>query len=120
MLNERRRVSGSAAVVTCEEVEEVVLGRYAKGGDGAGGGVGGGVVTSKEGTGRDKERDEGSVEENGEGSGKEIRAPTRTRERCRQAARRLAGRGEVVVTQKGKVVDPSFAKGVMELKLPST
>lgn len=43
----------------------------------------------------------------------------RQRERARQAARRLAGRGEIVVTQAGKVVpDPSFAKGVMELRLP--
>jgi len=44
---------------------------------------------------------------------------SKTRERCRQAGRRLASRGEVVVTQNGKVVDPGFAKGVMELKLPS-
>lgn len=44
--------------------------------------------------------------------------PSRTRERCRQAARRLAARGAILVTQEGKVVDPSFAKGVMELKLP--
>jgi hypothetical protein len=43
----------------------------------------------------------------------------RVRERCRQAARRLAARGEVVVTQQGKEVDPSFAKGTMELKLPA-
>lgn len=44
-------------------------------------------------------------------------APPRSRERCRQAARRLVARGTIVVTQDGKVVDPSFAKGVMELKL---
>lgn len=44
--------------------------------------------------------------------------PPRTRERCRQAARRLAARGEIVVVQKGKIVDPSFVKGTMELKLP--
>ncbi len=42
----------------------------------------------------------------------------RTRERCRQAARRLAARGEVVIMQAGKEVDPSFAKGVLELSLP--
>jgi hypothetical protein len=48
-----------------------------------------------------------------------IGRPSRTRERCRQAARRLASRGDVIVTQNGKIVDPSFAKGVMELKLPS-
>jgi hypothetical protein len=44
--------------------------------------------------------------------------PKRTRERCRQAARRLAARGEIVVVQEGEVVDPSFAKGGMELKFP--
>jgi hypothetical protein len=37
--------------------------------------------------------------------------PKRTRERCRQAARRLAARGELAIMQEGKVVDPSFAKG---------
>ena len=45
--------------------------------------------------------------------------PSRTRERCRQAARRLAARGEILITQEGQVVDPNFARGVMELKLPS-
>lgn len=44
--------------------------------------------------------------------------PARTRERCRQAARRLVARGEIIITQDGKVSDPSFTKGVMELKLP--
>lgn len=44
--------------------------------------------------------------------------PSKTRERCRQAARRLAARGAILVTQQGKTIDPSFAKGVMELKLP--
>ena len=39
------------------------------------------------------------------------------RERCRQAARRLAGRGEIEVVQQSQVVDPSFAKGVMWLRL---
>jgi len=43
---------------------------------------------------------------------------SRARERCRQTARRLAARGEVFITQGGKAVDPSFAKGTMELKLP--
>jgi len=42
--------------------------------------------------------------------------PLRIRERCRQADRRLAVRGEILITQDGKAVDPSFAKGVMELK----
>lgn len=55
----------------------------------------------------------------GEAGTREPRDPSRTRERCRQAARRLAARGEVLITQEGKVVDPSFAKGVMELKLPT-
>ena len=50
---------------------------------------------------------------------REAPSPSKTRERCRQAARRLAARGEVVVTQRGKGVDPSFAKGTMELKFPS-
>jgi hypothetical protein len=36
---------------------------------------------------------------------------SRTHERCRQAARRLAARGEILITPYGKVVDPSFAKG---------
>lgn len=46
------------------------------------------------------------------------KGPKRVRERCRQAARRLAARGEVVISQDGKLVDPSFAKGVLELSLP--
>jgi hypothetical protein len=37
---------------------------------------------------------------------------------CRQEARRLAARGEVVILQEGKVMDPSFAKWVLELNLP--
>lgn len=40
-----------------------------------------------------------------------------TREHCRQATRRLAARGEVAIMQGGMVVDPSFAKGVLELRL---
>ena len=44
--------------------------------------------------------------------------PPRTRERCSQAARRVAARGEILVTQDSKIVDPSFAKGVLQLKLP--
>jgi Protein of unknown function (DUF3253) len=44
--------------------------------------------------------------------------PKRTRERCRQAARRLAAGGEVLIMQEGKVMDSSFAKGVLELRLP--
>jgi hypothetical protein len=41
----------------------------------------------------------------------------RARERCRQAARRLAARGEIVILQDGKLTDPSFTRGVMELRL---
>jgi hypothetical protein len=40
------------------------------------------------------------------------------REAARRAARRLAAKNEVVITQGGQPVDPSFAKGVMELSLP--
>ena len=45
--------------------------------------------------------------------------PAKTRERCRQAARRLAAKGQILITQYGEAVDPSFAKGVMELRFPS-
>jgi len=37
-------------------------------------------------------------------------------ERARQAARRLTGRGEVEITQKGQVVDPSTAKGPIRIR----
>lgn len=43
-------------------------------------------------------------------------APRDTRERCRKAARRLVIVSAIEIWQKGKVVDPSFAKGVMELR----
>lgn len=86
--------------MTCEEAEAVTLGRR------------NGAASTRE--------VEGTEEEDGleERRGEQGKAPMRTRERCRQAARRLAARGEVVVMQKGKVVDPSFAKGVMDLRLP--
>lgn len=38
-------------------------------------------------------------------------------ERVRQAARRLAARGEVEVLQKGRVVDPTDARGPIRLRL---
>lgn len=38
-------------------------------------------------------------------------------ERTRQAARRLVARGDLVITQKGRVVDPSTAKGAIRLRL---
>lgn len=43
-------------------------------------------------------------------------APRDTRERCRKAARRLVIVNAIEIWQKGKIVDPSFAKGVMELR----
>lgn len=43
-------------------------------------------------------------------------APRDTRERCRKAARRLVILQAVEIWQGGKIVDPSFAKGVIELK----
>ncbi|KAH7350899.1 hypothetical protein BKA65DRAFT_499254 [Rhexocercosporidium sp. MPI-PUGE-AT-0058] len=97
LLQDRRAIQGSAAVVRCEEVEEEVL----------------------------KERKSDNVQGKDGGSEAEPHEesadiePSKTRERCRQAARRLVVKSEVVVTQSGKVVNPSFAKGVMELKFPS-
>jgi hypothetical protein len=38
-------------------------------------------------------------------------------EQVRQAARRLVAKGEIEITQKGVVVDPSTAKGPIRLKL---
>jgi hypothetical protein len=37
-------------------------------------------------------------------------------ERTRCAARRLVNQGKIVITQKGQVVDPSFAKGPIRLR----
>jgi hypothetical protein len=37
-------------------------------------------------------------------------------ESAREAARRLVARGEIVVTQRGKVVDASQAKGAIRLR----
>ena len=99
LLSRRRIIQGLTATVTCEEAEREVL--------------------------QDKKNfqpDEGSsgtaFQSSLEGT-KAASEPSRTRERCRQAARRLAARGEILITQDGKVVDPSFAKGVIELKFPS-
>ena len=39
-------------------------------------------------------------------------------EPVRRAARRLVQRGEVEITQKGSVVDPSTAKGPIRIRLP--
>jgi hypothetical protein len=39
-------------------------------------------------------------------------------EPVRQAARRLMARGEVEITQKGTVIDPSTAKGPIRIRLP--
>lgn len=38
-------------------------------------------------------------------------------ERTRQAARRLVARGEIEITQQGRVVDPSTARGPIRLRL---
>jgi hypothetical protein len=38
-------------------------------------------------------------------------------EPARAAARRLVAEGKIVITQKGRVVDPSTAKGAIRLKL---
>jgi hypothetical protein len=37
-------------------------------------------------------------------------------ERTRQAARRLVAAGQIVITQRGTVVDPSHAKGAIRLR----
>jgi hypothetical protein len=86
---------GAAAVVTCEEAEEEALKEEAR---------------------KNDVRDQG--QEDGTSTAQHQEKPPRSRERCRQAARRLAAKGEILVTQEGQVVDPSFAKGIMELKLP--
>lgn len=39
-------------------------------------------------------------------------------EPARRAARRLVARGELEITQGGRVVDPSTAKGAIRLRLP--
>jgi hypothetical protein len=59
-----------------------------------------------------------AVSESNPRNGREAE-PSGARERYRQAARPLVARGEILITQNEKVADPSFAKGVMELKLPS-
>jgi len=105
LLNERKKAQGAAAVVTCEEAEADVLSELKK---------------SPKNRSQYSEEAEESASPGESLGAKDLKSqPPRTRERCRQAARRLATRGSVLVTQNGKVVDPSFAKGVMELKLPS-
>jgi hypothetical protein len=37
-------------------------------------------------------------------------------ESAREAARRLVARGEIVITQRGEVVDPARAKGAIRLR----
>jgi len=39
-------------------------------------------------------------------------------EQVRQAARRMVARGELEITQRGRVVDPSTAKGPIRLRRP--
>jgi hypothetical protein len=98
LLAQRRTTHGLAAGIACEEAEQEAL-EYGK------------HV-------HPDEKDPETVHES-PGDARIDSQPSRTRERCRQAARRLAARGEILITQNGKVVDPSFAKGVMELRLPS-
>jgi Protein of unknown function (DUF3253) len=95
----RRTSQGFTAAVTCEEVEREVLQDKKKVLPDVRG-LGVGMLTGT--------REAGLSSQ-----------PSRTRERCRQAARRLAARGEILITQDGKVVDPSFAKGVLQLTLSS-
>ncbi|KAK6579619.1 hypothetical protein PZA11_007855 [Diplocarpon coronariae] len=102
LLSERRATHGPAAVVTCEEAEEQVLRGRRPG------------VADEDRAPVAREAPDDAVQE----PWGRISSPSRTRERCRQAARRLAARGDIVITQAGKPVEPSFAKGVMELKLP--
>lgn len=45
------------------------------------------------------------------------REVTNLRERARRAARRLVMQDRIAIEQKGQIVDPSFAKGVMNLRL---
>jgi hypothetical protein len=93
LLSQRRVAQGADAVVACEEAEEETLKKY------------------------DPLNVTDIEDISGEGSKSQRKSkPLRVRERCRQAARRLAARGEILITQDGKAVDPSFAKGVMELK----
>ena len=101
MLSELREL-GNAGVstsnfITCEDAEEAILSEL-----------------GSSSIGHSIRSDEDSTNQ---GSTTERKDPQRTRERCRQAARRLAARGDIFITQGGKTVDPSFAKGVMELRL---
>ncbi len=98
LLAQRRTIHGLAASIACEEAEQEAL-EYRK------------HV-------HPNEKDPETAHES-PGDARIDSQPSRTRERCRQAARRLAARGEILITQNGKVVDPSFAKGVMKLRLPS-
>lgn len=91
---------GKKASVTCEEVEAALL------------------LDRNTGDDREEQSERVVGEENGGANGNENGNRDR-RERCRRAARRLAARGEVFVTQNGKIVDPSTAKGVMIIQLPS-
>jgi hypothetical protein len=147
LLHERHAtfVSGkqkTAPIVTCEEVEDVVLTskadatlRTATSSAEEREDTTGGVFDAAEAVTRTDEGSTSSAEEvvqgteedaglkiesnreHGEMERRDLNVK-RTRERCRQAARRLAAKGQIQITQDGKVVEPSFAKGVMELRLP--
>ncbi len=47
----------------------------------------------------------------------ELKKDKAVMEQVRQAARHLVAKGEIEITQKGQVVDPSTAKGPIRLKL---
>ncbi len=52
------------------------------------------------------------------GSGDDAESWRALMEPARRAARRLVERGDVVITQGGKVVDPATARGPIRIRLP--
>lgn len=99
--------------VTCEEVEEIVMREWKEGG----------AKREEEVLDRSSESlsledEEGSIDGPPSSAGTEgMRSnPTHIRERVRKAARRLTEEKIIKIWQLGKIVDPSFAKGIMELR----
>jgi hypothetical protein len=123
MLRRRREESrsggGERGVLTCEEVEGVVLGAWRRDCVAKKRGLEGERVRHEGdgGRGRDGNVDAGRDRDVDEDVDRDLRELVRVRERCKQAARRLAARGEIVIMQDGKLTDPSFTRGVMELRL---
>lgn len=101
LLRQRQQVQGSvAAVVTCEETESGVLSE---------------LDSSKL---RSQEECLATNPDDLPSSAiipAARKEPSRSRERYRQAARRLAAIGEIEIMQDGRVVDSSFAEGVIHL-----